>query len=482
MATADRFARRIAELASEMGQSGMKVEAFIRANNLDPTKLTAQSLYRAMTESQFGRAMDLPGPAREYVPPVRAEGPPVTGGRDPVSFEERIAGNTTLRAGLEEIGVSTEGMTQEQVLEAAAEAFRNEGRRGRRTAVPPPADPPSRQMELPLGDGPTGMVPFGVRGAGIPVGGVRGPGVPVGGMSSPGGGMIPAEPRGLSNPNALTPENLLARLRGPDALYRPSSTEVGRPRLPRLPDKRLSTDVDLEGIPGPRPRVYQVPPRRLAGAVEEAVEDMPDFRFRAPVRTVDEFPPPARGAWRPLAAAAIAGAAGTAGKYIYDQLQNDNVANTAAEFTPMPAGGDSAIDSTDGAADLAAETSPPPVMETQEDPMDAPVDPSLEARKIINDLNARRRAAGGEVPEAKEMMAEVERLLAQGNQTRSATYVAAPQDDASRYFQQAQGMIDQVNQMYRQGMTPNSPEVRQIMAEVRRLQQMGDSLRNRRAG
>jgi hypothetical protein len=80
------------------------------------------------------------------------------------------------------------------------------------------------------------------------------------------------------------------------------------------------------------------------------------------------------------------------------------------------------------------------------------------------------------------VMAEVNRLMEMGNQTRRATYVAAPQDDAGKYFQQAQGMIDQVNQMYRQGMTPNSPEVRQMMAEVRRLQQMGDSLRNRRAG
>lgn len=439
-------------------------------------------------------------------------------GRDPVSFDDRIAKNTTLRSGLEEIGVSTEGMTQEQVMAAAAEAFRKDvkpRKKPARKAVDPTRDPespeyipdvnqmgvredaggnmadmaefenrPARQMDLPLGENPTGMVPYGVRGAGVPVGGPYGPGATVGGPSAPGGGMIPAGQRGLSNPNALTPDNLLARLRGPDALYRPSSTAVGRPRLPRLPDKRLSTDVDLEGIAGPRPkvRVYQDPPRRLAGTVEEAVDDVPDFRFREPVRTVDEFPPPPRGFAYPLTAAAVAGAAATAGKYIYDQFQNENMASTGSQFTPMPAGGDSAIDSTDGAADLAAETSPPPAMETQEDPMDAPVDYSVEARKIIDDLNTRRRAAGGEVPEAREMMAEANRLLALGNKTRRATFAAAPQDDASRYFQQAQGMIDQVNQMYRQGMTPNSPEVRQVMSEVRRLQQMGDSLRNRRAG
>jgi hypothetical protein len=131
-------------------------------------------------------------------------------------------------------------------------------------------------------------------------------------------------------------------------------------------------------------------------------------------------------------------------------------------------------------ADLAAESRPLPDVAVEEAP--APVDPSLQARQLIDELNARRRAAGGEVPDAPQVMAEVNRLMEMGNQTRRATYVAAPQDDAGKYFQQAQGMIDQVNQMYRQGMTPNSPEVRQMMAEVRRLQQMGDSLRNRRAG
>ena len=508
--------KRVMAVLAEMGQTGARATGFARAAAADPA--LAAKLSAAVEAGDNRAILKLMADQTWTTAPARKapQGPGRPPSRDPVSFEDRIAKNTGLRSGLEEIGVSTEGMTQEQVLEAVAEAFRKDvkpRKRPAKKAADPTRDPespeyipdvnamgvredaggnmidmagfetrPSRQMELPLGDGPTGMVPFGVRGAGIPVGGVRGPGTPVGGMSSPGGGMIPAEPRGLSNPNALTPDNLLARLRGPDSLYRPSSTEVGRPRLPRLPDKRLSTNVELEGIPGPRPRVYQVPPRRLTGAVEEAVEDVPDFRFRDPVRTVDEFPPPARGAWKPLAAAALAGAAATAGKYIYDQFQNDNVASTDAEFTPMPAGGDSAIDSTDGAADLAAETSPPPVMETQEDPMDAPVDYSVEARKVIDDLNARRRAAGGEVPEAKEMMAEANRLLALGNQTRQATYAAAPQDDASRYFQQAQGLIDQVNQMYRQGMTPNSPEVRQVTAEVRRLQQMGDSLRNRRAG
>jgi len=138
-------------------------------------------------------------------------------------------------------------------------------------------------------------------------------------------------------------------------------------------------------------------------------------------------------------------------------------------------------------ADLVAESRPgPSVGVTDEVPepttLQAPRDYSMEARALINRLNDMRRAAGGEVPEAPAMMQEVNRLLAMGNQTRQATYAAAPQDDPSRMFQQAQGLIDQVNQMYRQGMSPNSPEAQRIMAQVRQLQAQGDAIRNRRAG
>ena len=134
-------------------------------------------------------------------------------------------------------------------------------------------------------------------------------------------------------------------------------------------------------------------------------------------------------------------------------------------------------------ADLAEDSRPAPKVEaTPEVPQptvaQAPRDYSMEARALINRLNDMRRAAGGEVPEAKAMMAEINRLLELANQTRSATYVAAPQDDASRLYQQAQALIDQVNALYRQGQSPNSPEVQRLMADARRLQQQGDSLRN----
>lgn len=133
---------------------------------------------------------------------------------------------------------------------------------------------------------------------------------------------------------------------------------------------------------------------------------------------------------------------------------------------------------TGGAEDLVEESRPAPEVPAEPD---EPVDYSMQAREMINQLNAMRRAAGGEVPEAPAMMTEINRLMALGNQTRRATAVAAPQDDAGRLFQQAQSLIDQVNQMYRQGASQHSPQVQQLMAQVRQLQAQGDAIRNRRA-
>jgi len=172
----------------------------------------------------------------------------------------------------------------------------------------------------------------------------------------------------------------------------------------------------------------------------------------------------------------IGAAAATAGVLSRMYPRGPKPAEAPAEADDTPA-----LDNTDGTADLAAESAPPPEMPAEAPP--APTDYSLEARKLIDQLNAMRRAAGGEVPEAPAMMQEIRRLQDLGNQTRRATYVAAPGDDASRYFQQAQGLIDQLNAAYRDGsLTPNSPRARQVMAQVRQLQQAGDNLRNRRAG
>jgi hypothetical protein len=112
-----------------------------------------------------------------------------------------------------------------------------------------------------------------------------------------------------------------------------------------------------------------------------------------------------------------------------------------------------------------------------------PADYSLQARELINKLNDMRRGAGGEVPVAPAMMKEINRLVALGNEQRRSPAYSHPKADPARDpYQQARDLVSHVNQMYRQGASPNSPEVQRIMAEVRRLQAEGDAIRNRRVG
>jgi hypothetical protein len=132
-----------------------------------------------------------------------------------------------------------------------------------------------------------------------------------------------------------------------------------------------------------------------------------------------------------------------------------------------PAQGD--MTDTSGTEDLAAESSPPP--ETPE----APADYSFQARELMGKLNAMRRAAGGEVPEAKQMMAEIDRLLGMSNQQRNAPSYKPPMP--TDYHAEAQMLIQKLNAM-NQEMGGMSPETPKIMAEVRRLQAMGDKMRN----
>ena len=131
-------------------------------------------------------------------------------------------------------------------------------------------------------------------------------------------------------------------------------------------------------------------------------------------------------------------------------------------------------------ADLAAEQTPPPQVEVREEPLDA----REQAHALTKELNMRRRQAGGEIPEAPQMIRQIETLLAQADDAGNARMrqtmdggppsAAGPQD----YHGQARDLIAQVNMMYRQGMTPNSPEAQRVMQEVRRLQSMGDAQRN----
>ena len=98
-------------------------------------------------------------------------------------------------------------------------------------------------------------------------------------------------------------------------------------------------------------------------------------------------------------------------------------------------------------------------------------DPSDKAKAILDDLNARRRKAGREVPEAQQMMAEADRLLAMGNAQRNAPGYTPR--DPSNPREQAQILLQKLNadRMAAGGEVPHS---RQVMAEVERLQKMYD--------
>jgi hypothetical protein len=477
----------IAQIQGATGLSSQKISRAMDALRAEGKPLTAENIF-----AHAGGNPSLLGPSKEYIPPPEAPQP----GMERIQrtpLEERLYTDPKFKNAIEEFNPEFAARMQDATPEEIMDVY---GGGPQQAQVDPFANiaPDSgagmprefsamtdeqharfvddmlgaraeRQMQLPLGDGPTGMVPYGVRGPGVPTGGVSGPGVS---MGSVGGGMIPSPMRGLPGPNSL--DTMIARL-GPQGGSRPLG----------LPDKRL--------VPA-GPRDLSVP-RQADGSFGFEMAPpggKPPGGGMIPGGQPRGRPGGQGPSWRNVVPGVVAGA--VAGKYLADSLNDMKEAGMPeaggepevdAGLEVMPDEPDAlGADDPMATADLAAESRPLPDVAVEEAP--APVDPSLQARQLIDDLNARRRAAGGEVPDAPQVMAEVNRLMEMGNQTRRATYVAAPQDDAGKYFQQAQGMIDQVNQMYRQGMTPNSPEVRQMMAEVRRLQQMGDSLRNRRAG
>lgn len=178
-------------------------------------------------------------------------------------------------------------------------------------------------------------------------------------------------------------------------------------------------------------------------------------------------------------AGGVAAAAGGVGM----MAMPDTAPGAMAKSPPKAPPKTTDLDTSGNPADLVEETRPAPKVPVQDEVepqvAKAPTDYSAQARVLINRLNDMRRAAGGEVPQAKEMMAEIERLLAMGNEQRREPDFQ-PADDASSKFKQAQELINQLNAMYRDGLSPNSPQAQQIMAQVRKLQAEGDALRNSR--
>jgi hypothetical protein len=362
---------------------------------------------------------------------------------------------------------------------------------------------PARQMELPMGDGPPpndlratfgdqanweetgriaegiigerpmGMIPYGQRGPGVP-GDLSGPGV----RQPQETGMILAPPRGLPAPGqrrlgysgggsgSLTGPGVpldvsddVARAAMPDfsgvtrgsALMEPDFSAGSPLSLDMQAAKRRYDSLRYNRMPNLRNQNPQL--TRIAG---DGIRTKNAARQDGMARDA-EFSQNARG----LAAAgagglAVIGAANMAPDLMFGP---DDTAGLAEESRPIPS--------------VEATPDEEPAMPAP----DMPPDYSFQARELMNELNAMRRQAGGEVPEAPQMMAEINRLLGMSNQRRNAPdYQPAMPTD---YHGEAQRLLQKLNQMNSEmgGMSPETPK---IMAEVRRLQAMGDQMRNAR--
>jgi hypothetical protein len=153
-----------------------------------------------------------------------------------------------------------------------------------------------------------------------------------------------------------------------------------------------------------------------------------------------------------------------AGAAAYNALNQPKPDKSAA--APAPEDG---LTSTGGTADLAEESRPVPAVQTEDDPRER-------AQSLIAQLNQMRRQAGGEVPEAAAMMQEINRLMALSNQRRNAMTPQQAQGSSDPHVQ-AQALIAKLNDMRRQA-GGEVPQAQQIMGEVRRLQALGDQRRN----
>jgi hypothetical protein len=417
----------IARIQGATGLPTSRIERAIAEGGLDISTATADDVYRAATKAQFGSEMKLPGPATPYVAPEQVAPAPAT----PPSLGARVGANPAAREAVMENMDSVASMNPELAgrLRAGAapedvyEAYKLLARKGISSED---AIRTLRQKELPFGEEPRGLIPYGSRGPGAP-GAVSGPGVP----QSPGTGMIPAPPRGIP----------------------------GQTRAMSVPEV-IADDFTRQLAQGRAPTRWNTPDDEYANQMWRSLGNQP-FMQRLPPPPPPRLPgPPASGGgmprWVPPAAAAAgAGAA----------------AMLARDDEPAVTSG--------GEAELSAETKPPPQVapqEVQPQVKQAPQDYSAQARVLINRLNDMRRAAGGEVPEAAAMQKEIDRLLAMGNEQRRQPDFT-PGDQASDYYKQAQALLDRLNAMRAQA-GGEVPQAQQIMAEVRKLQEAGDRLRN----
>ena len=370
-----------------------------------------------------------------------------------------------------------------------------------RAAASMAAPAPTRQLQLPLGSDTAGdsvrsLIPYdnGARGFQMGANTTTAPAT----VPSLGTGMIPAPPRGLGGPAqpriGTTAGVPVDRNPGDDVnMFGMSESSLDEPLsaadqqswndMVRQWDQERPFAFDHKGQLTMSPRGLE-----LARAGRQALPAPAQKALPAPASTamrdqaaVDNIASQfdnAMGGRAPSAAPQLAPAPGKGGMPAWAKAAAGAglVGAGAAAWNMMPSGmrpkeseAVGELDSTDGTADLAAESRPAPSVETSTSPRD-------QAQALIAKLNKMRRDAGGEVPEAQQMMQEINRLMALSNQSRNAMTPKQAQGSKDPHIQ-AQALIAQLNQM-RQKAGGEVPQAQQIMAEVRRLQAMGDQQRN----
>jgi hypothetical protein len=292
-------------------------------------------------------------------------------------------------------------------------------------------------------------------------------------------GMAPRPEYSFSLPPNMTPQfqasDLTAGQRAamnPPRPADPDLMESARSNFERDGD-RLAAELsdlgdDIAGrtpaaAPSPQPTLDAASRNYLRQAIDRAdprgpraLDDI-EVPQRSPRRSRSDTARPGSQGDRLMKAAAAAGVG-----YGVTQLADNMMANRRAK---PPA----------STADLAAETSPPPSVTVQEP---APLSPRDQAQELMRDLNMRRRAAGGEVPDAAAMMREIDRLMAMSNKTMAAASRGEIATGGNDPHMQAARLMAQRNEMLRRGMPTR--QAQEMMAEITRLQRLGDAQRNAR--
>lgn len=265
---------------------------------------------------------------------------------------------------------------------------------------------PARQLSLPLDQSPTGMIPYGVRGPGTPVGGPTG------------SGTIVPPPTGLTT-------QVQPRLQLPEPPRRLPEPQRRLPEPPRkLPAPQRALSVP-ERVPQDAPPLRLESPDALADrramdelseavAADEAAARMahsqsPNGRLERARQVAERV---VRKSAIPAAAAGVGGAAWTLMQEDADAPAVDAGEPVAPRMVPDVTRKPKPFST----ADLAAETSPPPSVAVQDEPIT--LDYAQMARDKIRQANEIQLREGRITPESAALTREADALYQKAAEAR----------------------------------------------------------------